>query len=114
MRRSPLLAAIAAALAATPAVGTATARPALRLLDRTPVTVVGRGFQPQETVRVRLATEGRIWTRRAVAGGTGSFRVKFTVSLGRCASFSLQAFGLAGSRARLFLTAPVPDCSSNG
>jgi hypothetical protein len=113
MRRSPLLAAIAVALAATPAVGATAARPALRLVDRTPVTVTGRGFDAQETVRVRLAAQGRTWTRRAVAGAMGTLRIRFTASLGRCASFSLQAYGSAGSRARFFATAPQPDCSSN-
>jgi len=113
MRRSPLLAAVAIAVAATPAVGAQSARPALRLLDRTPVTVTGREFAPHETVRVRLAAQGRTWTRRAVASATGTFRTGFTISLARCASFSLQAFGSAGSRARLFVTAPQPDCSSS-
>ncbi len=114
MRRSPLLAAIAIAVAATPALGAPNARPALRLLDRAPVTVTGRGFEPQETVRVRLAADGRSWTRRAVASATGTFRARFTISLGRCESLSLQAFGSAGSRARLFVTSPQPDCSSSG
>jgi hypothetical protein len=110
MRRSPLLAAFAAALAATPALGATSAQPVLRLLDRTPVTVTGRGFQPGETVRLRLTLQGETWTRRATSA-TGSFRATFTISLGRCRSFSLQAFGSKGSRARLFATAPAPDCS---
>jgi hypothetical protein len=113
MRRSPLLAAITVALAVAPAVGATAARPTLRLLDRTPVTVTGRGFEAQETVRVRLAAQGRTWTRRAMAGAMGTVRVRFTVSLGHCASFSLQAYGSAGSRARFFATAPQPDCSSD-
>jgi hypothetical protein len=111
MRRSPLLAAIAAALAVAPAVGATAARPTLRLLDRTPVTVSGRGFDAQETVRVRLAAQGQLWTRRAKTSPGGSFRITFTVALGPCASLSLQAFGSAGNRARLFRTAAQPDCS---
>jgi hypothetical protein len=113
MRRLPLLAAIAVAFAATPAVGASTARPALRLLDRTPVIVSGRGFEPQEVVRVRLAVGERVSTRRARTSAAGAFRVRFTVSLGRCKSFSLQAFGSAGNRARLFPATLQPDCSSD-
>jgi hypothetical protein len=114
MRKTPLLAALAVAVTAAPLVGATTGRPVLRVVDRTPVIASGRAFTPQETVRVRLVTEGRTWTRRIVAGATGTFRIRFTVSLGRCASFSLQAFGSTGSRARFFATAPQPDCSSNG
>jgi hypothetical protein len=111
MRRSPLFAAFAVALAAAPALGGTGAQPVLRLADRSPVTVTGRGFQPGESVRLRLASEAQLWTRRAAAGTTGSFRATFTVSLGRCRSLSVQAFGSEGSRARLFLRAPSPDCS---
>jgi hypothetical protein len=111
MRRSPLFAAFAVALAATPALGATGAQPVLRLTDRSPVTVTGRGFEPGESVRVRLASQAQTWTRRATASTTGSFRATFTVSLGRCRSLSLQAFGSKGSRARLFVTAPSPDCS---
>jgi len=114
MRSTLLLAAIAVAVPATAAVGATSARPTLRLLDRTPVTVTGRGFEPQEIVRVRLAVESRMATRRVVTSTTGAFRARFTFSVGRCQSFSLQAFGSAGSRARLFVTAPLPDCSSDG
>ena len=113
MRRVGLLGAILVGLGATPAVDATTGRPALRILDRTPVTVTGRGFEDDETVRVRLATQGQVWTRRATAGPAGTFRVRFTVSLDRCDTFSLQAFGSAGSRARVFARAALPDCSPN-
>lgn len=101
------------AVAATPALGATSTRPALRLLDRTPVVVTGRGFESHETVRVRLTVAGQTAMRRIVTSPTGTFRVRFMLSAGRCESFSLQAFGSAGSRARLFVTAPLPDCNPN-
>lgn len=113
MRRALLLAAIAMAVMATAAVAATSARPTLRLVDRAPVTVSGRGFEAQEAVRVRLTVEGRTAMRRVVASPAGAFRARFTFSVGRCQSFALQAFGSAGSRARLFVTAPLPDCSSD-
>jgi hypothetical protein len=63
---------------------------------------------------MRLALRGRSWLRRATADGTGSARVRFPVSLGRCERFSLQAFGSAGSRARLLPAATLPDCAPDG
>jgi hypothetical protein len=114
MRSALLLAAVAAAaVTATTAVGAANARPALRLLDRTPLTVAGKGFAAQEAVRVRVATQGRTTTRRVVASATGSFRARFALSLGRCQSFSLQAFGSTGSRATLLMRSLAPDCNPN-
>jgi hypothetical protein len=113
MRRLPLLGAIAIVLAATPVVGATTGRPSLRLLDRDPLTIAGRGFDAEELVRVRLAVEGQIRSRRARTSAVGTFRVRFTVSVGRCDFFSLQAFGSAGNRARLFPAALQPDCSSD-
>jgi hypothetical protein len=113
MRRLPLLGAFAIVLAATPVVGAATGRPSLRLLDRDPLTIAGRGFDAEELVRVRLAVEGQIRSRRARTSAVGTFRVRFTVSVGRCDSFSLQAFGSAGNRARLFPAALQPNCSSD-
>jgi hypothetical protein len=113
MRRSPLLGALAVVLAATPSVGATTERPVLRLLDRAPLTVAGRGFDVRETVRVRLAVRGQVRTRPATANAAGAFRVRFAVSVGRCQPFSLQAFGSSGNRARLWPVAVQPDCSPN-
>jgi hypothetical protein len=114
MRKRSLVTAFAVTAVLAPTVAATTARPALRMVDRTPVIVGGRSFQPEEAVRVRLTTRGRTMTRRTVASVMGTFRVRFAVSLGQCATFSLQAFGSMGTRARLFSTAPQPDCSSNG
>jgi hypothetical protein len=114
MRKNSLVTAFAVAAALAPTVAATTARPSLRMVDRTPVIVSGRSFQPEEAVRLRLTTGGRTLTRRALTTASGTFSVRFAVSLGRCATFSLQAFGSTGTRARLFSTAPQPDCSSNG
>jgi hypothetical protein len=88
-------------LPATVASGSFSARPALRLVDRTPVVVRGSGFDAGEQVSVALSAGTRS-LRRAQATEAGTFVVRFGVSLGRCARYSVQAFGSAGNRARLF------------
>jgi hypothetical protein len=109
-------AALALAAAAVPALaahaGTPARSPGLRVVDRTPVTVRATGFAPGERVGVRLAARGRAWTRRSAAGEAGSLTIRFRVSLGRCDRYTLQAFGSAGSRARLLPTRPFPACVS--
>jgi hypothetical protein len=87
-------------------------RPALRLVDRTPVVVRGSGFEAGEQVSVALSAGTRS-VRRAQATETGAFLVRFGVSLGRCARYSVQAFGSAGNRARLFSRVALA-CISSG
>jgi hypothetical protein len=87
-------------LPATLASGSFSARPVLRLVDRTPVVVRGSGFEAGEQVSVALSAGTRS-VRRAQATEAGTFVVRYGVSLGRCARYSVQAFGSAGSRARL-------------
>jgi hypothetical protein len=88
------------ALSVTVASGSFSGRPALRLVDRAPVVVRGSGFDAGEQVSVALLAGTRS-VRRAPASQAGAFVVRFGVSLGRCARYSVQAFGSAGSRARL-------------
>jgi hypothetical protein len=114
MRRYSPVTALAVAAVLAPPVAGSTALPSVRLVDRTPVTVVGRGFQPHEIVRVRFTSQGRTLTRRTTALATGTFRARYGVSLGRCSSFSLRAFGSEGTHARFFSTAAQPDCNPNG
>jgi hypothetical protein len=68
-------------------------------------------FKAEERVRVRVAAQGRAFSRTATATPAGSFTLRFRLSLGRCERFSVQAFGSEGSRARLQPTLPSPDCS---
>ena len=96
----PIVLLLGVALSATAASGSFSGRPALRLVDRAPVVVRGSGFDAGEQVSVTLSVGTRS-VRRAQATETGAFLVRFGVSLGRCARYSVQAFGSGGSRARL-------------
>jgi hypothetical protein len=87
-------------LPATVASGSFSDRGGLRLVDRSPVVVRGTGFEAAEQVSISLSAGTRS-VRRAQATETGTFVVRFSVSLGRCARYSVQAFGSGGSRARL-------------
>lgn len=84
-------------------------RPTVRVVDRTPLVVRGSGFVAEERVTVVVAAGSR-WTRRVAATARGTFVARFAVSLGRCARYSVQAFGSAGSRARLLPTRPTIGC----
>jgi hypothetical protein len=88
------------ALTATVASASFFGRPGLRLVDRSPVVVRGSGFAAGEQVTIAFSAGTRS-VRRAQATDAGTFVVRFGVSLGRCARYSVQAFGSAGSRARL-------------
>ena len=86
------------------------AKPALRLTDRTPVTIAGSGFVSGERVLVRVASRGT-WTRRATAGGSGTFRVVVqSATVDRCELLRAVATGSRGSRATLKLL-PQPACN---
>jgi hypothetical protein len=101
MRRAVLLvAAVAlAATAATFASARATTRPALRLVDTSPVAFRGTGFKAHERVRVSVYAGTRA-TRRATAGLRGGFTVRFAgLNPNPCAGFSAVAVGNEGSRA---------------
>ncbi len=87
-------------LSATVALGSFSGRSSLRLVDRTPVIVRGSGFAAGEQVSVALSAGTRS-VRRAQATEAGTFVVRFGLSLGRCARYSIQAVGSTGSRARL-------------
>jgi hypothetical protein len=80
----------------------------VRLDSRAPVVVHGTGFRPAERVSV-LVVSGERRSKSVRSSASGAFRVRFPVSLGRCAPLSVQAFGSAGSRARLVLR-KAPAC----
>jgi hypothetical protein len=87
-------------------------RPTLRLADRTPVVVAGGGFEARERVTLVLVADQRVSVKlRANAGGR--FLARFNRSLGRCTRFSLQAYGSAGSRARMLPARITVDCTPN-
>lgn len=77
-----------------------TLRPALRLVDSSPLTLRGTGFRAGEHVTVRLATGRGRAIGRTVANARGSFRSRFPkASANACAGLSATAVGDRGSRA---------------
>ena len=83
----------------------------LAISDRSPLTIRGARFSPNE--KVTLLVSGRIQRTRSVrAGSRGGFTTVFRVGLGRCDALVVQAFGNRGSRAQVDLTqtacAPAP------
>jgi hypothetical protein len=99
-----LLLAVLAAVLALPAWGRDGARaPALRIVDRTPLTVAGTGFAPREEVRLTLRTgRARGFARAARADAAGAFRVAFDVlvAVEPCrGALVVTATGARGSRA---------------
>lgn len=85
-----------AAIAATGHTGS---RPALRLVDTSPVTFLGAGFKPGERVRVTFVGTTRD-TRQTVASARGAFVIRLPgVDGTACTGFSATAVGNHGSRA---------------
>ena len=80
----------------------------LQLADREPLTVRGRGFQPSERVTVVSRDE----LLRTAADTRGTFLVRFSHGVPRCARLFVRADGRRGSHARL-ATGIAPDCSPN-
>jgi hypothetical protein len=97
---------------AAAAFAASSSRPTLRVVDRTPVVVRGAGFVADERVSVVLSAGARS-TRVVRATQAGAFVVRFKASLGRCSRYSLQAFGSAGSRARMLPRISL-DCVASG
>ena len=91
---------VAAALLLVAGASSAT-RPSVRVASRQPLTIVGRGFQPNERVTVTAIANGRhVTTVRATAAGR--FRVRFRhVRVKRCLAFIVSARGSLASFAIL-------------
>jgi hypothetical protein len=82
--------------------------PALRLLDRQPLTLRGKSFLPRELVRVTVTTDGKSTVKRIRATATGTFTANFVaVELDRCSGALVVASGLRGSQARLKVAQPA-------
>jgi hypothetical protein len=105
--------AVAATLLATAAAGSADGAPArerLALGDFTPLTVLGRAFEPRERVVVRVRSgSGQVAARVVIAGARGRFVVRFrSIGFGECDVFSVTARGGRGSRATVRHLIPPP------
>jgi hypothetical protein len=80
----------------------AAARPALRVVDFSPLAVVGTGFKAGETVRVTVRAQGGSMSAKGDAGGGGRIAVRFPrMKLGKCPEYVIAARGDKGSRAGL-------------
>jgi hypothetical protein len=109
--RLALVALVAGVLAASGTASGVASRPALRLLDRDPVTVKGSGFRHRERVRVTVVSN-RSAVRVVRSSATGTFRVTFTgvsFAFDRCGNgWTVTARGARGDSATLKL--PQPEC----
>ena len=85
--------------------GARDARPALRIVAETPLTIRGVNFEPAEHVSVtaRDSAKTRAPAVRALrAGSAGGFLVRFPeVDANACQGFSVLAVGSDGSRAAI-------------
>jgi len=80
------------------------AKPALRLVDATPLTVRGANFDPAEHVSVTARGSSQQQSAKHVvrAGPAGGFLVQFpTIDANDCHGFAISAIGSDGSRATL-------------
>jgi hypothetical protein len=83
--------------------------PALRLLDRQPLSLRGKSFLPRELVRVTVTTDGQRTVKRIRATATGAFTANFvSLELDRCSGALVVASGFRGSQATLKV--PQPAC----
>lgn len=111
MRRIVILiaaAAFAATLAGQSSSPAETPRgPALRLVDRNPVTLKGEHFRSRELVRLSVKTDSGAATRRVRARVSGLFVSELGLALDRCSGLYAVAVGARGSRATLKLVEPA-------
>jgi hypothetical protein len=108
MLRAVPLGLVVLALAATAAAaGTDSAK--LAVPDTTPLIVRGIHFAPGELVTV-TATYRSLYEKRVRAGSTGTFRVRFRLSIEQCAKFGVSARGDRGSRA--WYKSPIEECGT--
>lgn len=99
---------VAGSIGAAGAAGTSQ-RATLRLIDRDPLTLAGRGFEARERVRVTLSAPASA-RRVKLANANGSFQVVFlSVSTDRCDQVRALATGDEGNRVILKILAS-PAC----
>jgi hypothetical protein len=104
---------VATAVAAVLALGAgssanAAKRPALTIVDTSPLVVRGANFKPAERVKL-LVNYGKPLSRAVRAGPRGGFVVRLGVSVNGCTAVVVQAIGARGSRAMADLTMPGCD-----
>lgn len=79
-------------------------RAVLRLATAHPVSLRGSRFLAGEQVTVTAQSQGRIRTRKVVAGDGGGFLARFAnLPFDRCQGFVAVAHGARGSKARFKL-----------
>ena len=96
---------IAAVGPASPGIRAAEARPApvLRLVDRSPLVLVGAHFRSRERVTVTVRAPG-VYVRKVITRNDGSFTVSFgTVKAARCGGLRADAVGAAGDKDALWI-----------
>jgi hypothetical protein len=100
------LALLSAACGAQDAGGAETATsPRLTIVSTSPLTARGRGFRPNERVRL-IATGGGVESKTVKATPRRSFTARFGLSPGAEAPAAVQAIGSQGSRAMVDITQP--------
>jgi hypothetical protein len=111
-------AAVAAAVVGVVPLGAqATAHePALRVVGRVPLVVIGQGFDPEARVQVRVAMGERVERRAARPDARGRFRVVFAriqlTGRWRCAVGVVIDARAAGGKLVLWRPQGLPDCPS--
>ena len=89
---------IALGLTLATAATAASSRPALQVMDLRPFTVHGARFHSGENLRIVITTKHR-FVRKLEASGKGTFTLALHLSIGRCAQYSVRAYGPSGLRA---------------
>jgi hypothetical protein len=90
---------VAAAGASAASTDSAALRPGLRVSNLAPLTVRGYRFDGAERLRVVITTKRR-FVRRVEANANGRFSLVLRhISIGRCAPYSVRAYGSNGLRA---------------
>ena len=89
-------------------------RARVRVLDFTPLTLKGLGFEPREKIRLTVSLEQRIAVRGLRANVAGSFGTRFdAIRYDRCqGSLAVKAVGSNGTRVSWELM-PL-DCPAAG
>jgi hypothetical protein len=100
-----LLSAACGAQDALPGGAETATSPRLTIVSTSPLTARGRGFRPNE--RVKLIATGRgVESKTVKATPRGSFTVRFRLSPAADAAVAVQAIGSQGSRAMVDITQP--------
>jgi hypothetical protein len=86
--------------------------PSLRMINRNPATVTGRGFKPHRRVHVRLMV-GHTLSRTPVANRAGTFTVQFPTVIDRCSGFTVTA-SQQNHPAVVLQAPPKPECAPAG